>query len=74
MAHGGSRKSGKTPAPQRAMSGGGGSLAITVVDGLGDDADIGNAGLAESVDDGAEGAERNGFIGAKVDDVVLVLG
>ena len=56
------------------MSGGGGSLAITVVDGLGDDADIGNAGLAESVDDGAEGAERNGFIGAKVDDVVLVLG
>lgn len=56
------------------MSGGGGSLAVPVGDGLGDDADIGNAGLAESVDDGAEGTEGNGFVGAKVDHLVLALG
>lgn len=50
-----------------------GSLAIAVGDGLGDDADIGNAGLAEGVDNGAESAEGNGLIGAEVDDVVLTL-
>jgi len=48
--------------------------AVPVVDGLGDDADVGNAGLAESVDDSAEGAEGNGFVGADVDDVFLRLG
>ena len=40
------------------------ALAVPVVDGLGDDADVGNAGLAESVDDGAEGAEGNSFVRA----------
>jgi hypothetical protein len=50
------------------------SLAIPVGDGLGDDADVGDAGLAEGVDDGAESAEGNGFIGAEVDGVVGVLG
>src|SRR5258705_12490187 len=49
-------------------------LVVPVVDGLGDDADVGDAGLAESVDDGAESAEGNGFVGAKEDDVVLALG
>jgi len=41
---------------------------------LGDDADVGDAGLAEGVDDGAEGAEGNGFVGAEVDDIFLRLG
>jgi len=49
-------------------------LAVSVGDGLGDDADIGNAGLAKRVDDGAEGAERDGFVGAKKNGVVGVLG
>jgi hypothetical protein len=48
--------------------------AVPVVYGLGDDADVGNAGLAESVDDCAEGTEGNGFIGAEVDDIFLRLG
>ena len=41
---------------------------------MGDDTDVGNAGLAEGVDDGAEGAEGDGFVGAEVDDVFLRLG
>ena len=48
--------------------------AVPIIDWLGDDADVGDAGLAESVDDGAEGAEGNGFVGADVDDVFLRLG
>ena len=48
--------------------------AVPVVDGLGDDADVGDAGLAESVDDGTEGAEGNGLVGADVDDVFLRFG
>src|SRR5260221_12258933 len=48
--------------------------AVPVVYGLGDDADVGDAGLAEGVDDGAEGAEGNGFVGAEEDDIFLRLG
>jgi hypothetical protein len=48
--------------------------AVPVVNGLGDDADVGDAGDAEGVDYGAEGAEWNGFIGAEIDDIVLLLG
>lgn len=49
------------------------SLAVAVGDGLGDDADVGDAGLAELIDDGGEDAERNGLIGAEKDGVVGVL-
>jgi len=49
------------------------SLAVTVGDGFGDDADIGYPGLAELVDDGGEDTERNGLIGAKEDGVVGML-
>ena len=56
------------------MSWNGESLAIPVGDGLSDDADVGDAGDAKCIDDSAESAEGHGFIGAEVDDVVLVLG
>jgi hypothetical protein len=45
--------------------------AIAVGDGLGDDADVGDAGLAKGIDDGAEGTEGNGFVGAEKDDVAV---
>jgi hypothetical protein len=41
---------------------------------LGDDGNVGDARDTEGVDDGAEGAEGNGLVSAKIDDVVLVLG
>jgi hypothetical protein len=48
--------------------------AVPVVDGLGDYADVGDARHAERVDDGAEGAEGYGFVGAEEDDIFLRLG
>ena len=44
-----------------------------LVDGFGDDADVGDAGLAEFVDDRGEGAKGNGLIGTKKDGVVGML-
>jgi hypothetical protein len=41
---------------------------------LSDDRDVGDPGLAKGIDDSAEGAEGNGFVGAEVDDVALALG
>jgi hypothetical protein len=43
---------------------------VPVVYGLGDDADVGYAGHAQGIDDGGEGAEGNGFVGAEIDDVL----
>ena len=48
-----------------------GRESIAVGDGLGDDADVGDAGLAKGIDDGAEGAEGNGFVGAEEDDIAV---
>jgi hypothetical protein len=48
-------------------------LTVPVGDGLGDDADVGDAGLAERVDYGGESAEGNGFIGAEEDGVIGML-
>jgi hypothetical protein len=45
-------------------------LVVPVVYGLGDYADVGDAGLAEGVDYSGEGAEGNGFVGAEIDDVL----
>src|SRR5208283_163785 len=47
---------------------------VAVGDGLRDDADVGDAGDTKGVDDAAEGAEGNGFVSAKIDDIVLTLG
>jgi hypothetical protein len=44
-----------------------------LLDGLGDDADVGDAGLLDCVHDGGEGAEGDGLIGADVDDFLFVL-
>ena len=49
------------------------SLSIAVGDGLGDDADVGNAGLAEFVDDRGEGTEGNGLVGAEENGVAGML-
>jgi hypothetical protein len=46
---------------------------VPVGDGLGDDADVGDAGNAKGIDDSAEGAERDGFVGAEIDDIILAL-
>jgi len=45
------------------------SLAVAVVDGLGDDADVGDAGLTELVDHGGKSAKGDGFVGAQEDRV-----
>src|ERR1700691_2583699 len=42
--------------------------------GLGDDADVADAGLLDGVHDGGEGAEGYGFVGADVDYFFLVIG
>ena len=49
------------------------SLAISVRDGLGDNADVGNAGLAEFVDYGCKGTEGNGLVGSKKNGVAGML-
>ncbi len=45
-----------------------------LLDGLGDDADVGDAGLFDGVHDGGEGAKGDLLVGADVDDFFLVLG
>src|ERR1700761_482541 len=40
----------------------------SLLDRLGDDADVGNAGLLDGIHDGGEGAEGYAFIGPQVDD------
>ena len=45
-------------------------LAAPVGDGLGDDGDVGDAGLAESVHDGGETAEGNGFVATEEDGIL----
>ena len=47
--------------------------SVAIRDGLGDDADIGDAGLAERVDDAGEGAKGNRLIATKKDGVVGTL-
>ena len=64
------RGSKATRRPQRSSDGAQQSF-VPVGDGLGDDGNVGDAGDAKGVDDGAESAEGNGFVGAKIDDVVL---
>jgi hypothetical protein len=47
--------------------------SVAIRDGLRDDADIGDAGLAERVDDTGESAEGNSLIATKKDGVVGML-
>jgi hypothetical protein len=47
---------------------------VAVGDGLGDDADVGDTGLAKGIDDGTESTEGNGLIGSEKDGVVRVFG
>jgi hypothetical protein len=46
---------------------------VPVGDGLSDNADVGDAGNAKGIDDSAESAERDGFVGAEIDDIILAL-
>ncbi len=41
-----------------------------LLQGLGDDADVGDAGLLDGVHDGGEGSEGNALVGAEVDDAL----
>ncbi len=43
---------------------------LFVLDGAGNDADVGDAGLLHGVHDGGEGSEGNALVGAKVDDAL----
>src|SRR5665213_1348665 len=42
--------------------------AASRVDGTGDDADVGDAGLLDGIHDGGEGSEGNTLVGAEIDD------
>jgi hypothetical protein len=41
-----------------------------LLQGLGDDADVGDAGLFDGIHDGGEGAEGDALVGAEVDDAL----
>src|SRR5271157_3429065 len=47
--------------------------ALPFGDGFGDDADVGEAGDAERIDDGGEAAEGNGFVAAEEDGILRML-
>ena len=46
---------------------------LLLVEGLGDDADVGDAGLLDGVHHGGEGAEGDLLVGADVDDACFAL-
>ena len=47
--------------------------ASAIVDGLGDDGDVGDAGLTKRIDDGGESAEGNRLIAAEKDGILRAL-
>jgi len=47
---------------------------VAVGDGLSDDADVGDAGLAKGIDDGTESTEGNGLVRSEKDGVVGMFG
>ena len=44
--------------------------ASSLLDGTGDDADVGDASLLDGIHDGGEGSEGNTLVGAEIDDAL----